>query len=1083
MADICYNDNNALATYTGIYDEAIKALDRLHDSTSEEDWAAIGESKPAKFSTSAYMSGTAMDDPFNGLAIWFQDLQTIGPKYDSVTLNREVIDLFLTSDVQAAIAADPAGSPVSALTEQSSADKLYKATMAELEIILASSNAKRLLLNWVRDYQEFIKYRPNSQSERILGGSDGDCISSVIASKYALGIRILGEGKELFDVDKYVEDPSLWIDDVDERVKAMEDAAKKRQDEVAAAGEAAVQSVLRNEILFREQCFLLAKIFQLTGIKRGSELTGADPTLRAEGQMAWAKPLPYYGSAGNASLLMDGDPYAFINLLTQHPAQDAFFDMTTAQISSLQPMIRLFKIIEDPTNPNKETQQEFNFDSYASKRDVESIFNNTAKRGFGVGIKNFTFSYDGSNPFSAKKSIKAQLRIFATSFDELLVDRGGYKYADLALKTGKTKTPSPDGTQSSDACLTLEDMEENLSKLNFRLKAVIGFARPSGDTSLFTEATERQSQSLLGAIGESYVTLNLTPTIHDFNIDEMGRVTFTINYLAYIEDFFDQPQFNVFYKEDAAVRIMGRKFQYETLTKKCEADLVGEWKEDLAESGDIRRDKFWNMQALMTRLRNNKKIRYISVGIDELFAFATKGPFYETGKRDLEVSDSPSSKTTQLKDMQEIYESQFKQDNGGSGDDQLSKEMSFRSNELAVALQATNPKQEHISFFYVSDLVDVILQSIEERLATFSKEAIWTKFPLSAVGKEEKLKEIALHKKFYDQYERFRVLLGPLEIVDSKDNGPSQFINFGDIPISTRYFMEWLSEKLLKKEQTEYNLTKFLTDLFNTLISNFLNTDDCFSGFNTKQKLRLNQATITAYKPDGRYKWGSIQKWILNNDGQRPNIGNMDHPVLNISGPQDLPIGDGGVENEINYLVFFAGRTQPTEQMRGSRSEDVRKGIFHYLIGRPQGIVKNISLSKTDAKYLKEVRFQQEGFDGLEQLREVYDVNVDCFANVKTFPGTYIYVDPRSFAPNTTSYDGGTMDLTRFGIGGYCMIIRSEHTFGPGQADTKITAKWVAQKYNEEEEKCKVKKKKGTGDNSKGSCPSWATNRLAAAKG
>ena len=37
------------------------------------------------------------------------------------------------------------------------------------------------------------------------------------------------------------------------------------------------------------------------------------------------------------------------------------------------------------------------------------------------------------------------------------------------------------------------------------------------------------------------------------------------------------------------------------------------------------------------------------------------------------------------------------------------------------------------------------------------------------------------------------------------------------------------------------------------------------------------------------------------------------------------------------------------------------------------------------------------------------------------------------------------MDLTQFGIGGYYMIIRSEHSFGPGKSDTTITAKWVAE--------------------------------------
>ena len=35
-------------------------------------------------------------------------------------------------------------------------------------------------------------------------------------------------------------------------------------------------------------------------------------------------------------------------------------------------------------------------------------------------------------------------------------------------------------------------------------------------------------------------------------------------------------------------------------------------------------------------------------------------------------------------------------------------------------------------------------------------------------------------------------------------------------------------------------------------------------------------------------------------------------------------------------------------------------------------------------------------------------------------------------------------DLTDLGIGGYCMIVRSEHEFGEGYANSTIHAKWVA---------------------------------------
>jgi hypothetical protein len=100
-------------------------------------------------------------------------------------------------------------------------------------------------------------------------------------------------------------------------------------------------------------------------------------------------------------------------------------------------------------------------------------------------------------------------------------------------------------------------------------------------------------------------------------------------------------------------------------------------------------------------------------------------------------------------------------------------------------------------------------------------------------------------------------------------------------------------------------------------------------------------------------------------------------------------------------------------------------------------------LTKTDSTGLKELRFEQDGYDGLKQLREVFDVNIKTYANVHAYPGMYIFVDPKGFSPNSKMGDE-IFDLTQIGIGGYHMIVRSEHSFGPGRADSTIHAKWVA---------------------------------------
>jgi hypothetical protein len=150
-------------------------------------------------------------------------------------------------------------------------------------------------------------------------------------------------------------------------------------------------------------------------------------------------------------------------------------------------------------------------------------------------------------------------------------------------------------------------------------------------------------------------------------------------------------------------------------------------------------------------------------------------------------------------------------------------------------------------------------------------------------------------------------------------------------------------------------------------------------------------------------------------------------------------LNNPGQNKEINYMVYYASRVQPVELMNGDYDEDHDRGIWHYQIGRDKGIVKNIQLKKTNSPGLQEVRFEQQGYDGLQQLREVYDADIECYSDVGAFPGNYIYISPAGFSP------GSTTDLTQFGIGGYYMIIRSEHSFAPGKADTRITAKWVAE--------------------------------------
>ena len=500
---------------------------------------------------------------------------------------------------------------------------------------------------------------------------------------------------------------------------AVAAAAKQKEDNDAAA---AAQMGKYANIEFKEQCFLLAKIFELQ-----------DYRYRWEAQTV--KPLPYQGGAPNACLMVDGDPYGFMNRLTTYKTQQTLLDISTADLSNLQPRIRLFKVKTD--EKGNEENQEMNFDAHATSQDIELFLEKKGKRGFGAGIKEFTFAYEANNPFAIKKSISAKLTIFANTFDELLRDRSrpgedSYRYVDLALKTGgighEKQRELTERMNPKEADVALE----NLSKLDFRLKAVVGLETPPGNGI--------SDSSLWQALANSFVTLNLTPTTHEFEFDEMGRVNFTINYLAYVEDFFDQPSFSIFGDPAVTKRMYERQLRYKVHSKACDAESMKQFNKD--EAKDIQSDKNMALTHIFKGLMTGNKLRYVNVPFDKLERFLTEGPYYDMSwgvKSTMDIGELSNSQKSGMAQqiIEDIQSTEEKEE--GSEDSSSSWDIST-TDVLATALGglaglaasraivreeeatevisriATTLDSQQIVFFYVSDLIDIILEGIERKL-------------------------------------------------------------------------------------------------------------------------------------------------------------------------------------------------------------------------------------------------------------------------------------------------------------------------------------------------------------------------------
>ena len=901
----------------------------------------------------------------------------------------------------------------------------------------------------------------------------------------------------------------------------------------------------KRNVLFKEQCFFLNYINIFLNQK-----------IKEDGEKNNKKRLPYVAlpatgswkavGAANASLLVGGDAYGFLNKMTLSPKLKHLVNIENSQLSLLQPSIRLYKVVYDEFG-NDDYQVEMKFDSHFTANDLTNFTSDAGSRGSGAGIKSFVFSYEGSNPFSVKKSIKANLKIFGSNFRELVRDRRSsyvrldsdastgsrnYKYTDLALKTGRAHHVGSANPTGCGDTQDLREQNENLADLNFRLRAEVGYA------PIDNHAAALIGPDALAAIRNSFVTLNLTPTVHNFDFDETGQVVMNINYLAYIEEFFDNKNFNIFASAEVdkasrpdlkdtvsplvTIERLKLSLALDAVSKKCgdeSSNIVSEIKEDFKKHVALnQRDALsWLIKCLM----DGNNIHYLTMPYTNLqsYLLTNDATAMNEVQRLVNTRGSYAAAQTDLKDSIDRGLAEFANQKGEASDDDTSDD------EIAAALLSSPATGETVSYFFLGRLIDIILINIDKELQALSDNggsgALMNirEVPLANGSKVEitSAARIQQRKQFQialDNFKRMRIVLGPVEFANSPSRSSSAITNatFGDIPVSVKYFIEYMTEKMLQKEDTFYSLTKFLNDIMNEFVRDFLNSRECFR--NMKTKVRAQQASLCSWSPSSDYdvlsmkiaQTGLEREQSVLRDPQtlmplttkkRARVPDLQlvsgrEPLLYLSGPPGARTSIPP-DHEFNYFVYFAGQIQPIEKMKGKRHDymedgvrvpgDESRGIFHYLLGRPRGLIKNISLSKTQTRGLAEVRFEQDGYDGLRQLRVVYDVEIDSYANINTYPGTYIYVDPAGFDPG---YNIDKITLTELGIGGYYMIIRSEHEFGPGKANTKITAKWVNQIEAEAElqESCRSTRDTSTGTNDTSRrCANYSEDRADAAAG
>lgn len=232
------------------------------------------------------------------------------------------------------------------------------------------------------------------------------------------------------------------------------------------------------------------------------------------------------------TIMLDGQPHEIVNTLTSVKGADKFTNIRPEELSSLVPMMKFYKIEydDDGFRANKNKPLQITFDTHTKLGNGTGRLMQTSKSG--VGIKSFEWQLNGSNKVARASDITAKLVLYFQNFNELLTPRpGGFAYYDLLARPPRKDNLDP--TKSvSDIDLKSAEIPADISGREldpkfYEIQAVVGWAYNNDYIYDFNKKS-----GLADAVLRQRRTFFLTLEDHEFNINQDGTFTLTINYRA-----------------------------------------------------------------------------------------------------------------------------------------------------------------------------------------------------------------------------------------------------------------------------------------------------------------------------------------------------------------------------------------------------------------------------------------------------------------------------------------------------------------------------------------------------------------------
>jgi len=773
------------------------------------------------------------------------------------------------------------------------------------------------------------------------------------------------------------------------------------------------------------------------------------------------------------------NPATLINSLVSSPGVAGLFHLTPAQMSSLMPKMRFFKVLYENEDDRVGRNVEFVFKKHYDENDVRTMIADRKGRGQGVGIKSFEWELIGTNTAEVDNNIKAKLKIFFQNFKDF-VDDGALEFVNADPDPNRAFSTLEDylGSDSANYLDLIfrtskfregEGSTREFNERYYRIKSVLGWSIDpalvgNGPGKLFTPDAKREIES-------TGTTLLLSLLAHDIDFREDGTVELTLEYHAAVESMMTSKNSNILYASRRQSAAGTGSSDYVTLQmieqrlaflndERAEIDARGEDSPDIPtedptseedcvepyegsddDPGGVRgwwrnRQDRGEVDNSIQRLELERR-RIRAEIYNRMLTEMTRGGrmFYvDISEAWIEAEDLATAS---------IRATNFSRDYGPAGDSgtALIGSVTGAITDAAaeddpddpdidlegVSLPYTEPRRSYhrVHFFYLGDLIDVALDILKRN------------------DNPEEFKDI-------------RLVLGTLAIPGhpgrGEEVGKINLINIADIPISLNLFLNFYVDRVVSRDRSNWPLKTFLKEVFSSLIYPSLG-DRCVSmpEGSRRQLFRSNLSitNLSAYSDaDGRDRLLSAQA------GSPTEIPGGDRDFFGFRRvfAEDIPsmMDDAGrvpIEDRtlFHYIVVQASDYSTLGRdatLPDAAEHDAAEGVYWLNIGNDRGLVKSIKFKKTDQPGLREARMEREGTIGLGQLREKYDADVNLFGNSLFQPGQVIYLNPTVVGLHST--ETSTRLSSILGVGGYHQIISVDNGIDENTYETVLNTKWVA---------------------------------------